>query len=49
MKIALFGATGGTGLEFLRQSKNYNFDITAVVRSPEKLKDEFPNIKIIKV
>lgn len=48
MKIALFGATGGTGLEFLRQSKNYNFDITVVARSPQKLGNEFPNLKVIK-
>lgn len=48
MKIALFGATGGTGIEFLSQSENYAYDITAFVRSPEKLKEQFPNLKCIK-
>lgn len=48
MKIALFGATGGTGIEFLAQSENYAYDITAFVRSPEKLKEQFPNLKCIK-
>lgn len=48
MKIALFGATGGTGIEFIKQSSNYNYDITAFVRSPEKLKLHFPTLKTIK-
>jgi len=48
MKIALFGATGGTGIEFLTQSVNYSYDITAFVRSPEKLKEQFPNLKLVK-
>jgi putative NADH-flavin reductase len=48
MKIALFGATGGTGIEFLLQSKDYSHDITAFVRSPEKLKEQFPDLKIVK-
>lgn len=48
MKIALFGATGGTGIEFLNQSQNYSYDITAFVRSPEKLKEQFPNLKLVK-
>jgi putative NADH-flavin reductase len=48
MKIALFGATGGTGIEFLSQSKDYPYDVTAFVRSPEKLKDQFPDLKIVK-
>jgi putative NADH-flavin reductase len=48
MKIALFGATGGTGIEFLTQSKDYNYDITAFVRSPEKLQGQFPDLKIVK-
>lgn len=48
MKIALFGATGGTGIEFITQSQTYSYDITAFVRSPEKLKEKFPNLKIVK-
>lgn len=48
MKIALFGATGGTGIEFITQSADYSYDITAFVRSPEKLKEKFPNLKMVK-
>lgn len=48
MKIALFGATGGTGIEFISQSENYSYDITAFLRSPEKLKEKFPNLKMVK-
>lgn len=48
MKIALFGASGGTGLEFLKQSAHYPYDITAVVRSPHKLGNGFENLKVIK-
>lgn len=48
MKIALFGATGGTGIEFLKQSENYSYDITAFLRSPEKIKEQFPHLKMVK-
>ncbi len=48
MKIALFGATGGTGLEFIKQSEDFSHDITAFVRSPEKLKEKFPHLKTVK-
>ena len=47
MKIALFGATGGVGLEFLRQSTDYPFDISAIDCQPEKLCGEFPYLKKI--
>lgn len=45
---SIIGATGGTGIEFLTQSENYSYDITAFVRSPEKLKEQFPNLKLVK-
>ncbi|MGL4629928.1 MAG: NAD(P)-dependent oxidoreductase [Leadbetterella sp.] len=48
MRIALFGATGGTGIEFLKQSIAYSHEITAFVRSPEKLRNQFPNLHIVK-
>lgn len=38
-KIALFGATGQTGIEFIQQCKNTpNLEVKAFVRNPEKLK-----------
>jgi len=48
MKIALFGASGGTGIEFLNQSQNSNFEITAFLRSPEKLREQFPTLRMVK-
>ena len=38
MKLLVLGATGGTGLEIVRQATQRGHHITAFVRSPEKLK-----------
>ena len=38
MKIVVLGATGGTGLEILRQSVEEGHSVTALVRSPERLR-----------
>ncbi|TYB62306.1 SDR family oxidoreductase [Nonomuraea sp. PA05] len=37
MKITVFGATGGTGLELLRQGLDRGHDVTAVVRNAGRL------------
>ena len=37
MKIALFGATGGTGLQVTQQALDAGDEIVALARSPEKL------------
>ena len=37
VKIVAIGATGGTGLELVRQALARSIDVTTVVRSPEKL------------
>lgn len=37
MKITLFGATGGTGRQFLAQARDAGHDITAIVRDPSAL------------
>lgn len=37
MRILLVGATGGTGLEIVRQALRRGVHVTAIVRSPEKL------------
>ena len=38
MKILVLGATGGTGLEIVRQAIEHGHAVTALVRSPEKLR-----------
>jgi putative NADH-flavin reductase len=38
MKIIVLGATGGTGLEIIRQSVEQGHSVTALVRSPERLR-----------
>jgi putative NADH-flavin reductase len=37
MKLAVLGATGGTGLEIVRQAMEHGHSVTALVRSPERL------------
>ena len=37
VRILAIGATGGTGLEVVRQALARSIDVTAIVRSPEKL------------
>jgi len=38
MKLLVLGATGGTGLEIVRQAVERGHSVTAFVRSPERLK-----------
>jgi putative NADH-flavin reductase len=38
MKLLVLGATGGTGLEIVRQAIEHGHSVTAFVRSPERLK-----------
>jgi len=38
MKLLVLGATGGTGLEIVRQAIEHGHAVTAFVRSPERLK-----------
>lgn len=40
MKIVIFGASGGTGRELLRQGKAQGHEITAFVRNPRSLPDQ---------
>jgi putative NADH-flavin reductase len=37
MKLIVLGATGGTGLQIVRQAVERGHDVTALVRSPERL------------
>lgn len=47
MNIAVIGATGSTGLEFVRQALKNNHCVTVLARSPEKMTVNHPNLKII--
>ena len=46
MKLVILGATGGTGLEIVRQAIERGHSVTALVRSPERLKPFRDRIKI---
>jgi putative NADH-flavin reductase len=39
MKLVVLGATGGTGIEIVRQALDRGHSVTAFVRSPERLKE----------
>jgi putative NADH-flavin reductase len=48
MKLVIFGATGGTGAELLKQSLGAGHDVTAVVRNPAKLSiGQHANLSVI--
>ena len=48
LKVVVFGATGGTGLELCRQAAEAGHNVTAYVRSPEKLTVKHPNLVCVK-
>lgn len=47
MKIAIIGATGGTGQHFVAQALQHDHTVTALVRSPQKLAIEHPQLEMI--
>jgi uncharacterized protein YbjT (DUF2867 family) len=47
MKLVIFGATGGTGQEVVRQSVEGGHTVTAFVRDPSRLNDENGQVKMI--
>jgi putative NADH-flavin reductase len=46
LKLVVLGATGGTGLEIVRQAVERGHSVTAFVRSPEKLNAYKGHIKV---
>ncbi|KGX93749.1 epimerase [Pontibacillus halophilus JSM 076056 = DSM 19796] len=48
MKLIVFGATGATGQEVVKQALQQGMDVTAFVRSPSKLSSAHPNLEIVK-
>ena len=47
MKILVFGATGGTGIQVVQQALDKSFEVTAFVRNPNKLKISNANLKVV--
>jgi len=47
-KIALFGATGGTGSAFLTQALHAGYEVKCLVRSPEKLNGQAKSAEVIR-
>ncbi len=47
MKLVIFGATGGTGQEVVRQAVEGGHTVTAFVRDPSRLNDENGQVKVI--
>ena len=48
MKIFIIGGTGKTGRELIKQGLERGHSVSALVRNPEKIKLNNPNLKIIK-
>ena len=47
MKLAIFGATGGTGTELVKQALERGHSVTAFVRSPAQLADKGEGLTIV--
>jgi putative NADH-flavin reductase len=48
LRILIIGATGGTGRELVRQALEQGHQVTALVRKPNKMKLEHPNLRVAK-
>lgn len=48
MRILIFGATGGTGRELVTQALQRGHDVTAFVRSPDKLSSADPHLRVLR-
>lgn len=48
MKLLIIGGTGGTGKELIKQALEQGYNLTALVRNPEKVEITDPNLTVIK-
>lgn len=48
MKLLIIGGTGGTGKELIKQALEQGYNLTALVRNPEKVEITHQNLKVIK-
>lgn len=49
MKIAVLGATGPSGLEVVKEGLARQYEVVALVRNPEKLREAVPDCPELKV
>lgn len=48
MKIAVLGATGGTGVQIVKQALAGKHEVIAIVRNPDNLKEiQNPRLKVV--
>jgi putative NADH-flavin reductase len=47
MKVAIFGATGKTGIEVVRHALEQGYEVTAFVRDPSKLDIEHDHLSVV--
>jgi putative NADH-flavin reductase len=47
MNLVIFGASGGTGREAVRQALALGHNVTAVVRNPQNFSEQSPNLTIL--
>jgi putative NADH-flavin reductase len=48
MQLAVFGATGGTGMQVIRQALDRGHHVVALARRPESITIDHPNLQVIK-
>ena len=49
MKVLVFGASGATGHELVKQSLSLGHSVTAFVRDPSRLKIDHKDLQILKL
>lgn len=47
MRLAVFGATGGTGIPFVQQALDAGHEVVALVRAPSKLGVQHPRLTLV--
>jgi uncharacterized protein YbjT (DUF2867 family) len=47
MKIIVFGASGGPGIEIVKQALDHSHEVTAFVRNPAQVAIQPPKLKLV--